>query len=178
MMIATSAKPLLGHVLLDLGLLNTEQLSTGLVEQRHRGERIGETLVRLGVINARQLKTALAEQRRRWIAAAFGTAMMALQPVPTMARSANGQLSVSLQVVDAPITAAQASPRMTQAIGPDGATIAFACTQPSLVRVSTPAMTARAVACTHVGQPVAISIPRSAMGTVASGQSVSVEISY
>src|SRR6202789_525239 len=148
-MIATPAKPLLGHVLLELGLLSTEQLSTGLVEQRHRGERIGETLVRLGVINGRQLKAALAEQRRRWIAAAFGTAMMALQPVPTMARSASGQLSVSLTVVDAPpATAAQASPRITQAIGPDGATIAFACTQPSLVRVSAPAMTARAVSCT------------------------------
>jgi hypothetical protein len=176
-MIASAAKPRLGHVLLDLGLLDAAQLSTGLAEQRRRGERIGETLVRLGVIDSTQLGTALAEQRRRWIAAAFGTAMMALQPVPAMARSASAQLSVSLHVVDATNAAAPASPKITETIGPDGATIAFACAQPSLVRVSAPAMTARAVACTQAGQPVAIAIPLAALRAGAAGPSVSVEIS-
>jgi len=181
-MIASSHKPLLGSVLVDLGLVDADQLSTALLEQRRRRERIGETLVGLGFIERRQLKAALAEQRRRWLAGAFGAVMMALQPLPALARSASAQLSVSLQVVDAPKTAAQAASKLTESIGPNAASVSLACNEPSLVHVSLAAGQTAAAArppkmqtavCTQTGQPVALSIPLAGGDTP-----VRVEIAY
>jgi acyl-CoA synthetase (AMP-forming)/AMP-acid ligase II len=179
MRIASAHKPLLGTVLVDLGLVNSTQLTSALDAQRRRGERIGETLVGLGFLDRRQLRRALAEQRRRWLAAVFGALMMALQPVPAAARSASAEIAVSLTVVDANKTAAQAAPKLTESVADGSASVSLACDESSTVHVSLSGGGAtahgpqHAATCTQPGQPVSISIP------VSKGSNpIDVEIAY
>lgn len=80
-----SLKPLLGKILVERGVVSDVQLTAALSDQRRRGGRVGDRLVALGFITHRQLMGALAEQRLRWLAAAFGTFIMGLQPVSASA---------------------------------------------------------------------------------------------
>jgi Type II secretion system (T2SS), protein E, N-terminal domain len=55
-------RPQLGSLLLEKGLLTSEQLDQALVERRVQGSLLGETLVRLGFIFEDELARVLAEQ--------------------------------------------------------------------------------------------------------------------
>ncbi|HXP02886.1 MAG TPA: hypothetical protein VN808_02125, partial [Stellaceae bacterium] len=90
-MIDRQARPLLGELLVERGLLDRTQLKIALGAQRPGSERLGETLVRLGLITRGQVAGALAEQRRLWLAALVSAAMVALNPAAGMARTASTQ---------------------------------------------------------------------------------------
>jgi hypothetical protein len=197
-----SDKPRLGELLLDLGLLNREQLGRALEEQCADHERIGETLVRLGLVDRGQLFRALVEQRRRWLAASFGAAMMAIQPVAAMGRTATGQLSVTVQVDD---TAIVGAPSAVVAVkGVDTAALSLSCAPSTSMQVTVgsahvePAaataasryvaaapryrltmspISSRTIACAPDGQPVSVTVFAPASKT-AHGEHLNVEIAY
>jgi hypothetical protein len=132
-MVATPYKPLLGELLVELGIVSRAQLNRALAEQHAGQERLGETLVRLGLVSLDQISNALAEQRRRWYAAAFGAAMMVIQPMAAAARTASSQMRVSVQVTNATSTNVTAAGTVD---GPDGAGLSLVCAQPMLARVT------------------------------------------
>jgi len=97
-MSATPYRPLIGEVLVELGLIDRAKLALGLSAQR-RGERLGEALLRLGFIDRLAIREALFEQYRRWFAGAVGVALLALQGGPAAAASsASVTLRLSLTV--------------------------------------------------------------------------------
>ncbi|HXQ51393.1 MAG TPA: hypothetical protein VN802_09900 [Stellaceae bacterium] len=135
-MIDRQARPLLGELLVERGLLDRTQLKIALGAQRPGSERLGETLVRLGLITRGQVAGALAEQRRLWLAALVSAAMVALNPAAGMARTASTQMRVSVEVEN---SATVAAPAATVAVGHAGASstpVALRCTQPSFVQVA------------------------------------------
>ena len=52
----------LGDILVQKGMLNAEQLQKGLSKQKESGGKIGRTLLELGFVNSLQVTQALAEQ--------------------------------------------------------------------------------------------------------------------
>ncbi|HXP74121.1 MAG TPA: hypothetical protein VN823_08245 [Stellaceae bacterium] len=133
-MVATPYKPLLGELLVETGVVTRSQLERALAEQRAGQERLGETLVRLNLVNLDDISAALAEQRKRWYAAAFGAAMMVIQPMAAAARSASAQMRVSVQVGNATTTNLNSSSRTVQ--GADGVDLSLVCAQPTLAHVT------------------------------------------
>ncbi len=97
-MSATPYRPLIGEVLVELGLIDRAKLALGLSAQR-QGERLGEALLRLGFVDRVAIREALFEQYRRWFAGAVGLALLALQGGPAAAASsATVTLRLSLVV--------------------------------------------------------------------------------
>ena len=61
-MATVRTKPLLGQLLVERGLLSSEQLDSALKEQHRSGELLGTVLLRLGVLSKDELLPVLAEQ--------------------------------------------------------------------------------------------------------------------
>ncbi len=59
---AKTIKKRLGDSLIEAGVINSEQLSTALTEQKKAGEKLGETLVRLGYCTNEDIIEVLSEQ--------------------------------------------------------------------------------------------------------------------
>jgi hypothetical protein len=57
-----NARPLLGSILLERGLISRERLDEALAESQHTKERIGEVLLRRGWMYEQELARALAYQ--------------------------------------------------------------------------------------------------------------------
>jgi hypothetical protein len=122
----------------------------------------------------------------------FATALiagaMAMQPPPAAARSATGQLNVTLQVVDRTTVTAQTPSMSVKGSTADAATLALVCAMPSVTqvtlartRVASPGAEVisppHSVVCTAAGQAatVAISVPG---GRAAAGDKLTLEIAY
>ncbi len=60
--LAMGAKPQLGRLLLDIGVLNPQQLETALYYQQRTGTQLGESLIALGFIDEEILYSTLASQ--------------------------------------------------------------------------------------------------------------------
>ncbi|MHA1568478.1 MAG: type II secretion system ATPase GspE [Alphaproteobacteria bacterium] len=52
----------LGEILIDMGLVTTEQVEQALDAQREKGGRLGELLIKMKLVNEEQVLTALAKQ--------------------------------------------------------------------------------------------------------------------
>src|SRR3989338_4293086 len=61
--VCNTTKPILGHILIDNGIITIDQLEIGLREQKRAGDRLGQTLLSYGFIRDEDtLHRILAEQ--------------------------------------------------------------------------------------------------------------------
>ncbi|HEX5616428.1 MAG TPA: ATPase, T2SS/T4P/T4SS family [Acidimicrobiia bacterium] len=59
---ARAARPKIGEMLIERGLISQEDLESALQQQRETGRRMGETLVDMGALRAEELQQVLAER--------------------------------------------------------------------------------------------------------------------